>query len=224
MSIKLALLGKNIKHSKSKSIYEKILSNNINYTLIDCESESDIPSLEELKHKYQGVSITAPYKSFFVKDVELVNHELKFINTLVFKGSKIYGENTDFLGVLDILKEYLTQKKLTHALIMGDGAMSECLVLACQKIQMSYQVLSRKNNQLPKIDEYITKYKENILVINACSREFILDSSNKNFHFWDLNYNMKDHLALAQKQSLSYQDGLLLLELQAKYALKLWHI
>ena len=36
--IKLALLGKNISHSKSPEIYKTILKSNFSYDLIDCES------------------------------------------------------------------------------------------------------------------------------------------------------------------------------------------
>ncbi len=59
---KLALIGKNISHSKSPEIYNKLLNNQVEYTLLDCDTVDAIPSLDELMKKFDGVSITSPYK------------------------------------------------------------------------------------------------------------------------------------------------------------------
>jgi len=63
--ISLALLGKNISHSKSREVYEELLAEKIDYKIYDCPSPSDIPSLDAFFKKHKGLSITSPYKKFF---------------------------------------------------------------------------------------------------------------------------------------------------------------
>ena len=78
---KLALIGRNIAHSKSPEIYSKLLENNVDYHLLDYPSVDQIPSLDYFSKNFEGISITSPYKEVFINDVELVGKakELKAI-------------------------------------------------------------------------------------------------------------------------------------------------
>ena len=52
---KLALIGKNIAHSKSPEVYKTLLDNNVEYTLLDFISENEIPKLSELLKTFDGI-------------------------------------------------------------------------------------------------------------------------------------------------------------------------
>ena len=72
MNLRLALIGQSIGHSKSECIYRELLAGsgvNLSYQMLDCATSVDIPSLAELGDRFDGVSITSPYKRFFFDKV-----------------------------------------------------------------------------------------------------------------------------------------------------------
>ena len=55
---------------KNKEMYEKILGEEVNYSLFDIKDSSNIPKLNQFFDTVDGLSITAPYKGHFLKDVK----------------------------------------------------------------------------------------------------------------------------------------------------------
>ncbi|MEK6625098.1 MAG: hypothetical protein AABY86_09025, partial [Bdellovibrionota bacterium] len=68
----LGLVGKNISHSKSKMVYEKLLAHKIDYHLFDYQVAVEIPTLPELFKIVSGLSITSPYKRHFLPQVSAI--------------------------------------------------------------------------------------------------------------------------------------------------------
>ena len=64
--IKLALVGKDIQHSRSGEIYRRLLKTDIQYDLLDYENSALIPPAADLFKVYDGISITSPYKKHFL--------------------------------------------------------------------------------------------------------------------------------------------------------------
>ena len=170
--VKLALIGKDISHSKSQEIYEKLLGRFVNYELIDCVNVHEIPSLEDLSKVYRGVSITSPYKTHFIEQVKLYEKDLPILNTLVFE-SKYMGANTDYLACQDIIDVYL-QNELTDIHLLGDGSMAMVLERILTKKKIQFTQYSRKLGNLEYISDTLSSLKsdEKHLVINSCSREY----------------------------------------------------
>jgi shikimate dehydrogenase len=223
--LKLALVGKNIQHSKSPEIYNKLLGK-VKYDLLDFESVNDIPSPEELFLKYDGINITSPYKEHFVNLVELKDEAnvFKAINCLR-KNSKIEGCNTDYLALKDILLSFKQIYQNLNVLVLGDGVMARVLLFTLRELNIKFQQKSRRLTssftQLNLSDE-ITQ--EKLLVINSCSREYIYKNVvPENIIFWDLNYNFPSHQEYF-KNKCEYIDGHKLLLLQAEYALTFWSV
>lgn len=222
MSIRLALIGQNISHSKSEQMYRKILKSNFSYELLDFDSGDKIPSLETLFLRFKGISITAPYKKHFLDLVELdeKTKNIGAINCIKFDAGKYYGFNTDYLAIEEIIKEnnYLDKE----IIILGDGAMANVLCLILQRANKNYKSLSRKKDgDIKNID--LSQYP-NLLVINCCGRAFnYVGSILKESVFWDLNYSHIFH-----KENLApkciYVDGEELLHRQACHATKIWGI
>lgn len=238
--IKLALIGKNISHSKSKYVYENILKQEIEYHLIDCASTQEIPSLEELflKRKFIGVSITAPYKKYYISYLKLspFAYELGAVNCLRLKDGIYEGTNTDYFALKDILLEqivsnFLLYNRKLYVSILGDGSMAKITEKCLQLLKIPYQIYSRKMNlefdhlDLSGIDPKMWRH----LIINTCSRDYICKSKfPSSAYYWDYNYGLnKNAQEFASKIAIQvekYQDGMSLLELQAIYALKYWGI
>ncbi len=216
----LALVGKNIKHSQSQNIYERLLNKSISYDLLDYASESEIASADELLKKYDGFSITAPYKTHFLSESEVTCDYKKAVNTVYKKESNIYSTNTDLLGC----EEILLKLKASNILVLGDGAMAKMIEFLGTKLGISVKLISRKNELLDKLDQFVKDLPQNSLVINSCSRSYDFKfKTNSHLIVWDLNYNADSASWFSQFSNIQYFDGIGLLELQAKYALKHWN-
>lgn len=222
--IKLALVGKNIAHSKSQTMYEKIFNTKIDYTLLDYGKAEEIPTIEILSKEYMGISITAPYKSHFLSQVEVSPDiaSLGAINCIAFRDGSFLGTNTDYLAVLEILQE--EKYKNRNVVVLGDGAMSRVTKLVLDKIGKEAIFLNRKKDGNLNDVDYSSLYKENMLLINACAREFHFKATlPQDTIFWDYNYshtlNSSSLLGMCE-----YVDGIDLLFTQAKFATKFWKL
>ncbi|MGZ3788351.1 MAG: shikimate dehydrogenase family protein [Bacteriovorax sp.] len=232
--IKLALVGKHIQHSRSPEIYRKLLGDDIEYELLDYENASLIPSAEELLKAHSGISITSPYKRHFLNAVELTPDalELGAINCLVYRDGKIFGENTDFLAIREILDRYKKSFENIDVIVLGDGAMSKVTQRALGQLGIQYKVLSRRTvvdgfDQI-NLEEEFQKFplrSSKKMAINSCSRDFVFKGHiGKETIFWDYNYNFLPHSTALPLKTNHYIDGIEMLDLQARHALLFWSI
>ena len=221
--IKLALLGKNIKHSKSQMMYEDIFKREIDYKHYDCESEDLIPSLDQIFSNYQGLSITAPYKKFFLTDVEMKDEikALDAINCIKKSATKFIATNTDYEAIVKIFKNNNYAER--EIIILGSGSMAHVTSCYLKSIKKSFSMLSRKvdgpleNRSL--IDDSNT---QNPLIINTCARQFVFEGDlPKESTFWDYNYAHLDNKR-SLNEHCNYVDGLEMLRLQAESAVDFW--
>ncbi|WP_127715254.1 hypothetical protein [Halobacteriovorax sp. HLS] len=215
---KLGLVGRNISHSKSQQMYEEILGEPVDYSLFDFEEESKIPKLEYFFNLVDGLSITAPYKKQFLKDV-ILDREIEAlgaINCIKKEGNQYFGTNTDFMAVEQLLRSY-TDKSIV---ILGDGSMASITIAALNSLKLQYRQYSRRScGDITKLD---LSNLNNGLIINTCSREFLYEGAlSKDTIFWDYNYSSSKQAKIIQNK-YSYVDGLELLKLQAKFALDFW--
>lgn len=225
---KFALVGKDISHSRSPEMYRKLISPNIHYDLLDYKTAEEIPSAADLLSIYNGINITSPYKKHFLTQVELTPCALEIgaINCLKKKNGSILGENTDYLAIVDILKQIQKDYSELEIIILGDGVMASVARVALKNLGLSFKELSRKQtehfNQLNLIEHFQSKTALPV-VINACSREFIFNGTIPDRAlFWDFNYNFRQHSSTIPGKVYKYVDGLEMLERQALYAVAFW--
>lgn len=226
--IRLGLIGKNIQHSLSPSIYQKIYGGKVVYDLLDYQAESDIPNVRDLFNTFNGINITSPYKKHFLNTIELTPNAaaLGAVNVLKKSGEKIIGDNTDFLAILDILTKWKNQYGNLSVALLGDGVMAGVTKVALKRLQIKYANFSRRItsdfNQLNLEAAVALSKHETLLVINTCSREYVFNGIlPQKTLFWDYNYNFLPHQPLSDT-ILLYSDGREMLELQAQYAVAFW--
>lgn len=227
--IRLGLIGKDIGHSKSKDVYEELLGREINYTLFDFATERELPTLSEIFSECQGISITSPYKSFYLDNILNAKkfQTLKGINTVRITEKGFEGENTDYLAVLEMLGEYLKKYPESTPVVLGDGVMATVTKVALKNLSAPFLNFSRKTNgDLSLIDYYelLPKKNNQLFLINACSRDFVFKGKlSSNTIFWDYNYDFSSHNHLKSDLEF-YIDGFSLLKRQALHALNFWGI
>jgi len=224
--IKLGLLGKNIKHSKSQEMYEQLLEREIKYSLFDFSHSDDIPPLENIFSKIQGLSITAPYKKYFFDDVYL-SEEAKVvgaINCIQHQNGQYVGHNTDYLAALELVGKYGFNGE-SNIIVLGNGPVAKMIALILERNEVSYLQLFRtpefqiNNFDMSRFDN------ESVSIINCLSRGVVFSPDFKGSainKFWDLNYSQESLFSSFYKNN--YIDGLDLLRLQAKFALNIWGI
>lgn len=215
------LVGKNISHSQSPQIYKKLIGNHIQYELLDYATPDEVLPAAELLKSFDGINITAPYKTHFLKQIELTDSakSIGAINCLKKSNGKIIGENTDYPAVIDILKRYLAEG-CENVIILGDGVMAKVTIMALKILNKSFQQYSRKvNGDISNLE--LTEH-DHQLIINTCSREFIYKGkASAESVFWDYNYNNPKQSEVLRTK-IRYEDGLELLNLQAQYAIAFW--
>lgn len=223
MSVKLALVGKNISHSLSPQLQKEIWGDKLSsYDLIDVDNIDDLPSLQELAKTYQGINITTPYKEAYVGQVEIeseVARQIGAINTISL--IDMSAINSDAVAVEKILKQYFELIPRLKVHLLGDGVMARMTVLVCQKLEIDFDQYTRKaHGDLTHLD--LSMLNSNDLVINSCSRSFVFKGAiSSDCHFWDYNYSFPQHSDLSHKVK-SYQDGQPLLRDQAISAAEFW--
>jgi len=229
--IKLALVGKNISHSKSKEIYEKILDKKIDYSLFDFSKPESIPLIEDLMTNLDGLSITSPYKDHFLDQVEIVPELFKLgaINCIKKVGTKFYGTNTDYFAVEQILKNYLNEFDKIYVLLLGNGLMAKMSLLILKRLGVSFKQFTRNEYDFNFLNliEYTKDIDSEIkiIVVNACSREFCFKGElDQSYLFWDYNYALNHHQETIVNQVFRYDDGMELLRIQGLLALKYWKL
>ncbi len=224
--LRLGLLGKNIQGSRSKEMYEKLLSEEVDYTLFDHVSFDDIPSLNNLFNNIQGLSITAPYKKHFLDSVRMKEdvRKLNAINCIKKVGDEFHATNTDFLACVEILKPFFENDLVFY--ILGDGSMSKVLQILLESYSQTFEVRSRRLGNLINNPFVNLAHKKSYLIINTCHRNYLFDELvDAGLEiYWDLNYSVSPPPFFVGENSKKYVDGMDLLFLQAKYALKFWGI
>ena len=223
---RLGLLGRDIQHSKSGEVYQDILNTTVKYELFDYEKQRDIPSLDFFFKQVQGLSITSPFKEHFIGAIELSEEATKAgaINCIRFENKKYLGFNTDYLACLDLIESDIVKSSHQSILVLGRGPMARVICSIFDDKDIDYFQLSR--SVMEDINEFdLSSFNSNkICIVNCCSRGFLFKPLlvNKVSFFWDLNYG-QDHLYIPHYGN-AYKNGLELLYLQAKYALKVWEI
>ena len=221
--ISLALLGKDISHSKSRQMYEEIFKRTISYQLFDYSSENEIPSLDIMFSDIQGLSITAPYKKVFLDHVVLSEKikPLEAINCIKKKDNAFYGTNTDYEAIVKIFNKNDFHKR--EIFLLGSGSMAHVTKCFFSLNNIKFTQLSRKENgPLEELDLKTLSKTTNPLIINSCARNFIFDGSlPSNSTFWDYNYSHKAHSEWLPTLC-NYLDGLEMLKLQAISAVEFW--
>lgn len=145
MSLRAAVLGHPISHSKSPALHLAAygqLDAGISYTAIDV-TEALLPSLMgQIRNQpgWRGLSVTMPLKTAMLAEVDEVRgvaRTLGVVNTVTFEdaagGVKTVGSNTDVTGIVNALCHAGTPAA-PSAVILGGGGTAASALAALQEL------------------------------------------------------------------------------------------
>ena len=137
------LIGYPLSHSFSQKFFtEKFLQENI--------VNESFGALWKENPNLEGLNVTIPYKKEvipFLQHSSAVVQEIHACNCIRKFNNELYGYNTDVIGFEKSLLPFL-QPHHTHALILGTGGAAAAVRWVLQKLNIQFQLVSRKGNAI----------------------------------------------------------------------------
>ena len=122
-TLQFGLIGEHLGHSFSKQIHERIAD--YEYSLLSLPPN-------ELEHfimhsDYSGINVTIPYKKAVIPFLDELSQEasrIGSVNTIVRRGGRLYGHNTDYYGFKRMTERAGVSFSGSKVLILGTGGTS----------------------------------------------------------------------------------------------------
>ena len=117
------LIGERLGHSFSKSIHEKL---GYDYELREI-AKGELESFMRGRD-FDGINVTIPYKEAvipYLDEIDEAAKEIGAVNTVVNRGGKLYGYNTDFYGMKMLFAHAGIDAEGKKAAIFGSGGTSK---------------------------------------------------------------------------------------------------
>ena len=187
--------------------------------------------------------MTVPHKEAALAQCDIADEtaiKIGSVNTLVSRGGKIYGHNTDAPGFLRAIESF---EQINSALVLGAGGTAKAVAYALKSRGTRVCVLNRSEKRLANFAEYENFSWANFaefkggkfdLVVNTTSAglkdenlpaptELLCPIFDEAKFAFDVIYGKKTpFLNLAAASGLRHKDGLDMLLFQAALALNLF--
>lgn len=228
--MKYGLIGEHLTHSYSCEIHAQIA---------DYEYELHELAPSELggfltKREFNAINVTIPYKQDVIPYLDGISDTAKRIgavNTIVNRGGKLYGDNTDFAGMLALSKHIGVDMKGKKVLILGTGGASKtghALAEYMGAESVYYVSRSGKNGSIT-YEQAVSEHSDAQVIINATpvgmfpkqgGRPIDISAFPKLEGVLDAIYNpLRTNLILdAQERGIPAEGGLYMLSAQAVHA------
>ena len=149
----------------------KFKENNINAIYKSFYSDNIKETIQATKHLgFSGFALSMPLK---IKVLEFLDGydpsvlEIGACNTVLVKNNKLYGYNTDWIGVKNYFLDAID--KLT---ILGDGGFSKAVQYTCRIKNIPFKVITRKDwNSVFDLEGYVF----NATPIDITTRGILID-------------------------------------------------
>jgi len=245
------LIGYPLSHSFSQKFFtEKFLQENIvnaSYHNFPIPSMESFGALWKENPNLEGLNVTIPYKKEvipFLQHSSAVVQEIHACNCIRKFNNELYGYNTDVIGFEKSLLPFLKPHH-THALILGTGGAAAAVQWVLQKLNIQFQIVSRKanaieaNTEMKSIISYNNLNKSLVethtLIINTSpvgmypntneAPPIAYEGITAQHHLYDLVYNPTETLFMQNglAKGATVQNGLAMLHIQAEESWAIWN-
>ena len=228
------LIGETLKHSYSAEIHEKL--GGYKYELLEIKSEK----LEEFfrKREFKAINVTIPYKETVIPYLDWISdtaRRIGAVNTIVNRGGKLYGYNTDFAGMKAQINAASISLEGKKTMILGTGGTSKTAHAVAQSLGASGIITVSRSGKDGALtyEEAMSRAADAEIIINAtpcgmyphedgCPIDLSLFSHPEGVT--DAIYNpLRTNLILdAAERNVSSAGGLYMLTAQAVYGSSLF--
>ncbi len=121
--MKYGLIGEKLGHSFSKDIHKMLLTGD--YTPVEL-TQSELDDFIK-KRDFSAINVTIPYKQAVIPYLHCIDEnarDIGVVNTVVNKDGLLYGYNTDFYGLSELVKKTAGDIRNKKVVILGSGGTS----------------------------------------------------------------------------------------------------
>ena len=166
--MKYGLIGEKLGHSFSPEIHRAL--GGYEYELAELSPEALPVFLRE--RDFAGINVTIPYKEAVIPCLDEVDESARLIgavNTVVNREGRLFGYNTDFFGMLSLLRRAGIDPKGKKVLIAGSGGTSKTAAAVAEALGAArvYRVSRSGRDGLLSYEEAREKHRDAALWINA---------------------------------------------------------
>lgn len=228
--MKYGLIGEHLKHSYSCEIHAQIAD--YEYELHEIPPSGLGGFLK--KREFNAINVTIPYKQDVIPYLDEISDTAKRIgavNTIVNRNGRLYGDNTDFAGMLALAKHIGVDMKGKKVLILGTGGASKTghALAEYMGAQSVYYVSRSGKDGSISYEQAVTGHSDAQIIINATpvgmfpkqdGRPIDISAFPKLEGVIDAIYNpLRTNLILdAQERGIPAEGGLYMLSAQAVHA------
>lgn len=246
MEKKFGLIGSTVSHSFSKAYFdEKFFRDGLrdyHYELYPLNNIDELTTLLKENPELRGLNVTIPYKEQVLKFLTEIDNDAKKIgavNVIQIRDGQLKGFNTDSDAFLDTLKKWFPKTKESKALILGTGGSSKAVQGALEKLEISFETVSREKGKAGYTYQDLEKKPKLISGSNLIINTTPLGMSPNNnavvpidfelltpkHYVYDLIYNPARTLFLqkAEMRGANIKNGLEMLHIQAEKAWAIWN-
>lgn len=161
-------IGERLVHSFSKEIHNKLFDYDYNLKEL---TANEVKKFFK-KRDFKAINVTIPYKEKvipYVDEVSDIAKKIGAINTVVNRDGKLYGFNTDFLGLKSLLQKSGIKIQNKKVLILGSGGTSKTALAVAEDGDCAgaYIVSRKKAEGYITYDEAIANHTDAQVIINT---------------------------------------------------------
>lgn len=199
---------------------------------------------------FTGINVTVPHKQAVLPFIDSLDEEaatLGAVNTIVVKGERLEGGNTDCPGFAQALTETGYTAQGMPALVVGAGGAARSVVLALKRLgaaplwvaarrpAQAQALCAELGGEAISMDQAAQVATEAFLLVNAAAASSPVESpdlatwaqslkASRLEQVMDINYGRSDNFwaGLAQARGAHFSDGLVMLAHQAALSFTRW--
>lgn len=161
-------IGEHLPHSFSKEIHNRI--GDYDYILHEIPM-GELDAFME-KKDFKAINVTIPYKQDVIPHLAYINDTAKAIgavNTIVNRDGELYGYNTDFAGMTDLINRIGISLQGKKVLILGTGGTSKTAnaVARSMNAREVITVSRKKTDVYVDYEQAVTDHSDAQIIINT---------------------------------------------------------
>ncbi len=162
------LIGEKLGHSFSREIHARLRG--YDYELRELRPDEAEEFL--VKREFRGINVTIPYKETvipYLDEVDEAAREIGAVNTVVNRGGKLFGYNTDYTGMRELMLREGIEPAGKKVLVLGSGGTSKTAMTVAKSLgaETILRVSRTKRDNCITYEEARKIHSDAQIIINA---------------------------------------------------------